>query len=299
MSYQYTFTVFTPTYNRAYLLHRVHDSLLEQTFKDFEWVIVDDGSTDNTQDLVNAWIEQAPFTIRYYFQDNGGKHRAFNHGVREAKGRFFLTFDSDDACTPNALERLLFHWDTIPAQDRKRFSAVTALSKTADGVVIGTHFPKEVFDSDSVTVKDKYGAKGDKWGFQRTDVLMEFPFPEIEGETFITESIVWNRIGMKYKTRYINESLQIKEYMSDGLTVNGTRVRVQNPRGSLLYDQERLSVCRMLVDRVKTAINYLRYALHAGCAWKSLLRVPGSRTLLALLFPVSALMYVKDRLSVP
>src|SRR5262249_2422136 len=100
------FTVFTPTYNRAHTLHRVFDSLCAQTLRDFEWLVIDDGSSDSTRELIDNWTKSAHFTIRYIKQDHSGKHIAHNCAVREARGQFFLTLDSDDACTPQALERM-------------------------------------------------------------------------------------------------------------------------------------------------------------------------------------------------
>lgn len=141
-SFNYTFTIFTPTYNRASTLHRVYESLVCQTFQDFEWLIVDDGSTDNTKEVVEEWQNSASFPIRYYWQNNQGKHIAFNFGVQEARGELFLTLDSDDACKPFALDRLKYHWDRIPICERDRFSAVTA-RKHPFPVVRGVKFIPE------------------------------------------------------------------------------------------------------------------------------------------------------------
>ncbi len=111
------FTVFTPTYNRAHTLHRVFGSLCAQTLRDFEWLVVDDGSTDDTAALIAGWATAADFPIRYFRQDHSGKHIAHNLAVREARGQFFMSLNSDDACVPQALERIAYHWTTIPARD--------------------------------------------------------------------------------------------------------------------------------------------------------------------------------------
>lgn len=180
MSYKYTFTVFTPTFNRAHTLHRAYESLKAQTFRDFEWLIVDDGSNDNTKALVEKWQMEASFPIRYIFQENQGKHVAFNHGVELAEGELFLTFDSDDACVPVALERFKYHWDNIPLNEQNNFSAVTALCKDQKGTLVGDKFPLDITDSDSLEIRYKYKVKGEKWGFHRTDILKQFPFPDFE-----------------------------------------------------------------------------------------------------------------------
>src|SRR5690242_10850122 len=108
------FTVFTPTYNRAHTLHRVFDSLRAQTIRDFEWLVIDDGSVDGTSEQISEWTNTVDFPIRYFKQKNSGKHIAHNLAAREARGQFFLPLDSDDACMPDALERLSYHWNSIP-----------------------------------------------------------------------------------------------------------------------------------------------------------------------------------------
>ena len=143
----FVFTVFTPTFNRALTLHRVYQCLEGQTFRDFEWLIVDDGSSDSTGDLVAMWAKTASFPVRYWRQENLGKHVAFNRGVERANGAFFLTLDSDDWCVPEALARLKSHWDSIPEKVRDDFSAVTVLCKTEEGEIVGEPFPNEFVDS--------------------------------------------------------------------------------------------------------------------------------------------------------
>ena len=204
------FTVFTPTYNRAQTLHRVYQSLLKQTFRDFEWLIIDDGSTDGTRALVDSWKEDTVtwFPIRYIWQQNQHKKTAHNRGVREACGKLFLPLDSDDYCVPNALERLAYHWFAIPEAKRDGFSAVTALCANENGTIVGERFPgKKWIDSDSLEMAYRYGITGEKWGFQRLDVLKRFLFPE-EIPGHVPEGIVWSQIARHYKTRFINEPLR-------------------------------------------------------------------------------------------
>src|SRR4051812_47352897 len=143
MTAQYTFTVVTATYNRAHTLHRVYESLLAQTFRDFEWLVVDDGSTDGTRKLIEGWQAEASFAIRYLYQANAGKHIACNRAVREAAGRFITGIDSDDACLPHALERLIHHWNRIPADEQAGFTGVSALCIDETGQLVGTRFPRD------------------------------------------------------------------------------------------------------------------------------------------------------------
>lgn len=256
------FTVFTPTYNRAATLAGVYSSLQVQTFRNFEWLIVDDGSADGTAALVQEWQAVAEFPIRYFWQPNGGKHRAFNRGVQEARGALFLTLDSDDSCVPEALERLKFYWDALSLGSQEIFSAVTALCSDSKGNVIGNRFPVDIFDSDTIACLDRYGIYGDKWGFQRTDVLRKFPFPEIAGEKYIAESLIWNRIARCYRTRYVNEVLKTVEYRKDGLSALSVKLRAENPLGSRLYYKEFLLYATSRQAKFKAAINYVRFSLH-------------------------------------
>lgn len=208
--HEFTFTVFTPTYNRAHTLSRVYESLVAQTFTDFEWLIVDDGSTDGTQELVGHWQIDTAFPIRYLRQENQGKHAATNVGVAEARGELFLTIDSDDAFVPHALERYHHHWTAIPAAERDRFSAVTALVADEHGRLIGTRFPRDPTDASALEIRYRYKVKADKAGFQRTSVLRDTPFPEIAGyRGLVPESLVWNAIARRYQERYVNEVLKI------------------------------------------------------------------------------------------
>ena len=140
-----TFTVFTATYNRAHLLSRVYNSLRQQTFRDFEWLVVDDGSTDDTRTVVETLQREADFPIRYIYQENGHKKTAFNRGVKEAKGDLFLPLDHDDEATPHALEIFHRHWITIPDDLRSKFTGVCGLCINEKGQIIGDSFPSDVF----------------------------------------------------------------------------------------------------------------------------------------------------------
>lgn len=266
-SYQYLFTVFTATYNRAHTLPRVYESLKAQTYRDFEWLIVDDGSTDHTQELVEQWQKEKQFSIRYVYQENGGLHIATNHGVREAKGELFLQLDSDDACIPQALERFKYHWDAISSDQKEKFSAVTCLCKDQNGEIIGSHFPFDVTDSDSLEICYRFKVTGEKWGFHRTDILRQFPDPDDTRGIHFPPNLKWHKIARKYKTRFVNEVLRI--YWIGGPSMTSD----QNPRnrafGNHLYN---LTVLNQETDWfyvaplsfLRSAVNYSRFSFHLG-----------------------------------
>ena len=189
-------TVFTPTYNRAHLLGRVYASLQKQTCRDFEWVIVDDGSTDNTEAVVSEFIADADFPIRYFRQPNGGKHRAVNRGVREARGEAFFIVDSDDSVSPNGLAVIAEEYRSV--RHDSAFGGVSGCMASHRGVAITPNFPssrpdvenENYVDCNALEIRYKYNVKGDLAEVFRTNALREFPFPEFDGEKFCPEALV-------------------------------------------------------------------------------------------------------------
>lgn len=292
----YTFTVFTPTYNRKHTLPGVYGSLLVQTFSDFEWLIVDDGSVDGTEELVQQWQRDAKFPIRYFYQPNQGKHVASNRGVREAQGELFLFFDSDDRCVPETLARFKYHWDNIPVSERNAFSTITALCWNEDGSPLGSDFPASVVDAAAPGVQMRYRRSADRWGVNRTAVLRQFLYPEIPGEKFIAEGIVWTRMSLSYKTRFINERLKIICYQTDGLSASSASLRIRNAVGARLCYQESLRADVPLSWRLRDVVNYCRFSFHAGVGWIRLVAESRHALLAAAFAPVGFLAYCVDRL---
>ncbi|NJL11459.1 MAG: glycosyltransferase family 2 protein [Calothrix sp. SM1_7_51] len=298
-SYQYIFTVFTPTYNRASTLCRVYDSLQAQTYRNFEWLIVDDGSTDYTRDLVKQWERGGQFSINYIWQKNQGKHIAFNRGVKEAKGELFLTIDSDDGCVPEALERFQYHWYSIPEEERDNFSAVTALCINQSGKLVGNEFPLNIIDSNSIEIRTKHRVSGEKWGFQKTDVLKICPFPEFPGEKFITEDIVWNRISLlNLKTRFINERLRI--YYEDttvSLSNSSIQCRARNPKGTIAFYKEYSQLNIPIYWKVRGLVNYIRFSFHASYKPIDIINYSENIFLCTILLLSGFICYLIDRYS--
>jgi len=276
------FTVFTPTYNRAHTLHRVYECLCLQTFKDFEWLIVDDGSTDDTVDLVFGWTKASRIAIRYIKQENQGKHVAFNLGVENAKGELFLPLDSDDSCTPQALERFYARWQAIPENLRSKFSGITCLCKDEQGDIIGGTLPNDVVDGRFHDVLSQLKRTGEMWGFHKTSVLREFPFPIFFNEKFVPEGLVWNRISGKYLMRFINEPLRHYFTSGDSLSSKMTRIRIDNPNGTIVYYKELLNIENSAIKRIKVCINIWRFYFQSkGIKFTN--RLMGERPLIMLL----------------
>jgi glycosyltransferase involved in cell wall biosynthesis len=301
------FTVFTATYNRAHTLARVRESLRSQTFRDFEWLIVDDGSTDDTRRLVDTWIGASEFPVRYLHQPHAGKHVAFNKGVREARGVLFLPLDSDDAAVPQALERFQAHWASIPVEARARFSAVTALCMDDHGRPVGGRFPSDITDSDSLEQYFHYRIGGDKWGFQRTDVLRDFPFPEPPGVSFVSESIVWFAIARRFKTRYVNEHLLRIYHASDAAEPRLSRLTAATAQGRLLFHK---AVIEDYLDYatsspkliLKSLVNYSRYSFTSGIGLRgqvTAMRSVGRKALVLAAVPIGFVFHMRDRWATP
>jgi len=296
---QFTFTVFTPSYNAAATLPGVYGCLREQTFRDFEWLIVDDGSTDDTESLVAGWIDRGEFPIRYVRQPNRGKHLAINRGVAEARGELFLTLDADDLCVPQALERFKFHWDSVPPAERERFSAVTSLCQDEQGRVIGDRFPFDPTDSDSLEIYYRYGVRGEKWGFHRTDVLRQFPFEDI-GDKWIEEGVIWKRIARRYKTRYVNEPLRIYRRTFSGITkASPAKYAAGHAYSHRLTLNEDLGwFFRRPIFFARIGVHFVRYSLHAGVgplAQLGQLETAGGKLLWLACAPLGGLVYLRDR----
>ena len=286
-------TVFTPTYNRAHLLRQLFDSLSKQTSCKFEWIIVDDGSEDNTASVVEKFSseERATFTIRYIRQENGGKHRAINRGVKEAKGELFFIVDSDDTLPYNSIETIEKHYKDIEGD--KSFGGVCGYIAHADGTIIGHGADKDILDATSLEMRYRYGIKGDMCEVFRTSVLREFPFPEIEGEKFCPEALLWNRISQKYKLRIFQKVIYYRDYLDGGLTNNIVRIRMQSPIASMTTYAELNSYNIPLKQKIKSAINYWRFRF---CSDKD--NIPTLSWQYQWTAPLGWLMHMRDKRNV-
>lgn len=253
-------TILTPAYNRASLLPRLFDSLLRQTFKDFEWIVVDDGSTDNTHEVLASIKERCgdAFPMTCLYKENGGKHMAINMGVTRAQGELFFIVDSDDMLPPNALAIVAEEWRPISGDSN--FGGVAGLDIAMDTrEVIGSGLPQEHIDCNAIDIRYRHHVTGDMKEVFRTEVLREFPFPEFAGERFCPEQLVWFRMARRYRLRYINKPIYIADYQPDGITAGITRARMRNPSASMLTYAE-LTECPVpFLVKVKAAINFWRF----------------------------------------
>lgn len=237
-------TVFTPTYNRAYIIENLYRSLQRQSFTDFEWLVVDDGSSDNTEELLRKWSkENNNFEIRYYKRENGGKHRAINYALNKAKGELFFTVDSDDYLTDDALYKV-DKWERS-LDKSKKFAGIVANIGYDKDKTINNFFKEEYLDLDLLqrydyTENGKKVLDGERAYIFYTDIHRKYKYPEFEGEKFMTEAVVWNRMAHDgYLVRYYNDIIWIFEYLDDGLTKAGNKLFLDNPRGYSLWLKEK------------------------------------------------------------
>lgn len=222
-------TVFTPTYNRIEKLLVLYKSLLTQSCKKFEWIVVDDGSDDGTEKFFDNLVK-CDFSVRYFRTENGGKHRAINLGLQKARGDFFFIVDSDDKITYDAIE-IIYSWlYTLPPE----YAAVSGLRGISENEPMGNvnfFAEKEYIDCTNIE-RHKIMSIWDMAEVYRVSVLKKYPFPEFENENFLTEGVVWNRIAKDgYKIRWYKRIIYICQYLEDGLTNSGKRKFINNPKG--------------------------------------------------------------------
>ena len=242
MNYQYQITVFTPTYNRAYIIGQLYRSLQKQTFLNFEWVVVDDGSSDNTQELFTDWQqEQNPFPIHYVRQPNGGKCSAINHGLDLARGRLFFTVDSDDYLTDDALEKIICWEAELPSSGK--YCGLAGNLGTSEKTTPNRLFDGGFWDG---TALDRYGiVDGERAMVFYTDVHRQYRYPVFPGEKFLTEAVTWNRMANDgYRMRFYNDIIWVYEYKEDGLTKAGSSLFLNNPIGYGLVLREKAAFLR-------------------------------------------------------
>ena len=234
-------TIFTPTYNRADLLKRLYNSLLNQTDNDFEWLIVDDGSNDNTEEIIDKFKTEKKIFIRYYKQSNGGKHRAINNGIDKANGEVFAIVDSDDYLVKNAVEKIKNGFKEIIGIDDKLYAGIAFQRGYKIDEAIGTSFSNINYLDAKSTERRKNNINGDKFEIFYTNVLKNNKFPEYLNEKFMTEAIVWTRIANAgFYIRWYNDIVYICNYLDGGLTDTRDKLIEESPKGYALYIKEQV-----------------------------------------------------------
>lgn len=262
------FSIITPTYNRAHLLSRLYQSLVDQKFISMEWVVIDDGSTDDTQPLLARLAREAPFPVVVGKQENGGKHRALNHAAQLASGFFFVDIDSDDYFLPDALPRYYQIWNELDPETQATLGGMIADSVHIDGQIVGRPFPREGMITNAIDLRRHLKVRGDKLYIYKLKLIKKFPFPEFPGENFLQESVRHRRIAQHYNLRATILAKRVKDYQQGGLSAPGKTIPncLRNPKGYRLRTLEatNLGAKENHVDLWKECAAYIRFALHCG-----------------------------------
>lgn len=283
MSKNKLITVLTPTYNRANLLPRCYECLRKQTKDNFEWLIVDDGSSDNTIEVVNALISNAEIPIRYIRKENGGKHTAVNLGVKNIKTIMTLILDSDDMLTPNAIETIEETYNENSAVNN--ICGYSFLKQYPQGNIMGDVFPREG-RYNFIDWRVNYVVSGDQCDVFFTDIMRCYPFTEYPGERFIGESTSWIRMADQYDMICKNKSIYIAEYLEGGLTKEGRAMRIKCPLGGMEYANLCMGRRSVIKRKIKSSILYIAYGRIASVSLRTLFRESNSKFFTLLLFPV-------------
>lgn len=252
-------TVFTPAYNRAYTLHKCYESLKRQTSKEFKWLVIDDGSTDNTKELVYKWKKEADFEIKYIYKENGGMHTAHNTAYENIDTELNVCIDSDDYLTDNAVEIIINEWEKVRSD---KLAGLGALNIFESGEVIGTIFPNELKTSKYFDIYNKYGVSGDKKFIYRTELVKQYPYPEFEGERYVGLDYKYKKLDEKYEIALVNKIVCVVEYMEDGSSKNMLRQYKNNPRGWCFFRLENLKIPNTsLKYKFKECVHYVSSSL--------------------------------------
>lgn len=253
-------SIVTPTYNRGHLLTECYQSLCSQTDKDFEWIIVDDGSSDDTQTVVSGFLA-ADFPVTYIKKENGGKHTALNASHPYIRGRYVLILDSDDQLTQDAVSAVREAWGRW--ESRSDVGIVTFLKGGAvdnpDCVVSDYDTPVDILRYRRTVY---YGP--DCCEVIRSELFLKYPFPEFAGERFISECALWNRVSLTHQCVYINKVIYLFEYLEGGLTKSGRKLRITNPIGGMFICDLRMQRKNYFTQRIKYGLLYSCYGFFAS-----------------------------------
>ncbi len=286
--------ILTPTYNRAKLLPDLYLSLTKQTCFDFKWYIIDDGSTDNTQEVVKSFSNEK-FEIYYCSKENGGKHTACNVGFSLIDEELTFIVDSDDMLTPDAVEHIAKDWQKYKGIDNIAGLSYHKLTKSGE-IVGNAYVGGDVVVSSYIDMRINNHVSGDSAEIFKTKILNALRFPEIDGEKFLSEAILWNEIANRgYNLVYIQKGIYYCEYLPGGLTSQGRIKQLQNPKGTMLHAKSYLSKGIKLSIRAKYMLMYIALVRFAGATYKKAFLECGNKRLFIMEFLPAMFLKLKWR----
>lgn len=284
-----TVAILTATYNRADTLPKLYESLRAQTSFDFAWYIIDDGSRDHTDSVVRRFATDL-FDIHYIQKENGGRHTALNLGFQIAQEELFFPVDSDDWLTPDAVETIILNWPAY--RNQTSIAGMSFYRLYGNGDVISAPYPSNYLVGSFIDVRINGGIKGDNAEVYRSAVLKKYNFPEIEGEKFLSEAILWNRIAQEYSLVFIQKGIYHCEYRADGLTQNGRQKQLRNPKGTIMHAKAYMYKNVRFSIRLKYGIMYVASAKIAGMSSTEAFRDSGAGAVYALCYLPGTLLYL-------
>lgn len=295
---KYTFSVVIPTYNRAHTLPRLFESIEAQTFKDFEVIVVDNGSTDGTLQVVEEYAATTSFDLHYVFQENTGKAGAENTAARIARGALFKVIDSDDVLTTTCLEIMATAWVTVEA-DSGCAGVRLLCADMATREVIGDPFPRSMMRANHAEMSSQWAVKGDKTECTRTELVRRFAYPSHRGEIRVPTGYLWHSIGAEHDFLCINKVGALVDYRPDGISANVLEAGMQSPRGS--FDSQMVlaavALPRLQVPlraRIRAEANVARWARHAGYPRKNAKHSGQPRWRFVVASVIGAIVYWSD-----
>ncbi|WP_366161298.1 glycosyltransferase family 2 protein [Bacillus infantis] len=278
-------TIFTPAYNRAYTLNKCYESLLRQTCKEFSWLIVDDGSTDNTRELVSKWIEDGKLNIKYIYQDNLGMHGAHNTAHQNINTELCMCCDSDDYLADNAVEEILKLWET--KRNDTGCSGIVGLDATESGK-IRAQIPHNLSETTLYDLRYRYKLKGDVKLVYRTSLMQQEYYPIIPNEKYLAVGYKYFKLDNDYKLAVLNKILCYVEYLEDGGTKNKTRLYQKCPKGFMHYRIEMIRSSKDFKVKLRNAIHLVSSSIFAKETKK--IHLIENKLVLLLALPFGALL---------
>ncbi len=256
-----TLTVITTTYNRDYCIHQVYESLLRQTSKDFIWLVIDDGSSDNTRELIDGYINDGLIEIEYYFKENGGMHTARNLAYEKAHTELNVIIDSDDWMTDDAVEKIINFWNENKSD---KYSGIVSNNISKEGMLIGSPLPQGVTACTQTELTDKYNVRGDKKLIFRSELTKRYPYPEFKGEKFYPASYKFRLLDLEYKMLLMNEYTCVVDYNEDSMSFHKFAQYKNSAKGFAHYRNEMIKISKSPKYIIKNMIHYIAESKMAG-----------------------------------
>jgi glycosyltransferase involved in cell wall biosynthesis len=279
-------TIFTPTYNRAYILHKCYESLKRQSNKEFIWLIIDDGSSDHTKELVRNWIHENVISIRYYRQDNQGMHGAHNTAYNLIDTELNVCIDSDDYMPDDAVGKIVSFWKKNGSEE---IGGIVGLDCNNNGEIIGTELPEDIKTSTLFNLYHKYGVKGDKKLVYQTKLTKKYPYPIYQNEKLVPLSYKYFMLDQECEMLLMNEALCIVEYLPDGSSMNILKQYKNSPKGFRFYRMEMMKLTNTpILFKFKQAIHFVSCSIFAES--KSILKHTPRKLLTIIAMPFGILL---------